>query len=115
MTDHLNDYYYQQRLKYKDDERLLKYIELSKILDGANLGDTPCYDPKTMMFTIYVSTNDSFQGRSDFNGFEFKFFPDLGNSWNYDAKNFFGWIFEGCVREGLKQKSRRVYSLIDGL
>lgn len=115
MSKNFDDYYYKERLKYKDDERLHKYIELSKMFDPHRITDKPCYDPETMLFTVYIYTNISFQGQSDFNCFNVEFFPELGNSWNYSPVHFMNTIFEACVREGLKQKSKRVYRLIDGL
>lgn len=114
------DYYYNKRLSYKDDPRLLQYIEFSKCLDGSVWGigdDTPCYNPETMLFKVRISTPISFQGKADFNGFDLEFFPymELGSSWNFSGLNFLNCIFRLCVDEGKKQKGNSIGNFISNL
>jgi len=114
------DYYYEKRLSYKDDPRLHKYIEFSKMLDGSIWGigdDIPCYDAESMLFKVYISTPISFQGKSNFDSFEIKFFPymELGSSWNATELNFLNIIFRRCVEEGQRQKGNSIANFISNL
>lgn len=110
------DYYFEQRLKYKDDERLLKYIEFSKIFDD-EYNKVTCYNSETMLFTIHISTPISFQGVPDFNSFDLEFFPymELGSSWSYSPKTFIDLICRQCVKEGEKQKGKKLANFFRNL
>lgn len=110
------DYYFEKRLKYKDDDRLLKYIEFSKIFDDP-YDKITCYNPEKMLFKIHISTPISFQGVPNFNSFDLEFFPymELGSSWAYSPATFMKLIFRQCVEEGIKQKGENVANFIRNL